>query len=90
MKKTHSEIKTKEVIILDSYTCDKCGTDLIKEIDGWNAYSVDWFKMKTGMDYGDGGRGINYKLDLCEECAKKLLSLLILNDYKIYEEEWER
>jgi len=89
MRVTHDEERMKEVTILDSLTCDKCGKDMMYEHDPYNAYYSNWFEMRTGTDYPSYNFGIDYKLDLCEDCAKKLLALLILNDYKVYEKEWD-
>lgn len=78
---------TEERKTLDKSYCDKCAR-LIK-YENHTAYKSDWFRVTFGTNYPEGGNGVDKVMDLCEECARKLVEILSANGYEIRDEEWE-
>lgn len=70
---------------LDKVTCDKCTKD-IKTLSG-EVFEYDWFKMKTGSVYFDGGSMVEYKMDLCQSCSEKAIEILKDNGFDITERD---
>lgn len=89
IKETKMVTKPREETYLVSLTCDKCDREMMYDHEPYNPYNNEWFKMTTGMSFPEGGSGKSHKLDLCEECAKKMLELLKENGYKVYEVDWD-
>jgi len=64
-------------------TCDKCGKEIKKET--YNAYNEDWFEIKEGHIYPEGGCFSGYKMELCEDCSHELVEILKFNGFNIQE-----
>ncbi len=85
MKKVKSIKEIKVVKYIEAVYCDKCGKKI--ERNSYNHYDYDWFKLFFGEGTEDGGGGIEYTMELCEDCSKKLITTLKSLGYVIREEE---
>ena len=86
MKVEKFEEKLQKVRVEHYYVCDKCNKRII--IKTHNDFDFQ-FKCNTGRSSTDGGNGILYELNLCEECVMELFRLLRENKYNIQSEEWD-
>ncbi len=80
-------IPSRVVKQLDSLICDKCD----QEIDetAYSAYDADWFELREGSSFPEGGSGTSIVMELCQECSEDLVDLLHKNGYKTRKEEWD-
>jgi hypothetical protein len=85
MKHYEIRVETREFEHFLNSTCDKCGVQIYPK--SYDAYEEDWFQVKEGNIYPEGGHYIEQKMDLCKSCSYKLIELLIQQGYKIRTEE---
>ena len=65
--------------------CDKCGNRVHKERFELFEFQLEY---RTGTHYPEGGSEDEWSLDLCQECAPKLLKILQDNGFKPRHKEW--
>jgi hypothetical protein len=75
-----------DVTIENYFLCDKCNQKI--EHENYNAFECN-FIHKTGSNYPSGGSGEKKEMDLCEECAVELVTLLRTNGYRVNDSEWD-
>ena len=78
----------REVTVKDETFCDKCGVDVKKGVDTYDAYECE-VRIKTGNNYPEGGTGEECTVDLCKKCSNGFLQLLEDNGYKVNEKDWD-
>lgn len=70
-------------------TCDRCGEDVEKGRDRFDAFEVE-LQMKTGDSYSDCGSGRYLRADCCEKCFKEVVvPALEAAGFTFQEEEWD-
>lgn len=86
VEKTEKRIVEQEIVI-ESYTvCDRCNEKIVK--NGFDQFHCR-IEYKTGFQYPEGGNGDISTVDLCQDCADDLITLLKENGYRINENEWD-
>jgi hypothetical protein len=88
MQVIKKEKQMKEVdVTIESYTlCDKCNEKI--KTGRYNAFKCE-FIHKTGSSYPEGGSGEKQEMELCQNCAVKLVDLLRANGYRVTDSEWD-
>lgn len=86
MKIEKTEKRLVEVIVEKYTLCDKCGEKVSK--DNFDAFNFN-LEYHTGENYPEGGSGEKTTLDLCIECAPKLIELLNNNGFKTNAKDWD-
>lgn len=86
MKIRKTEMRLTEVPTESYELCDKCGEKIT--MDAYDAFEFD-FEYKIGQAYPEGGGGEKYTLDLCIDCAKKVIILLEQNGFRVQHSEWD-
>jgi hypothetical protein len=82
MKKEYEVVKT--VKYCDTY-CDRCEEKIA--IAHNDAFRFDW-NFATGTNYGNDADGQEYKLDLCQACALKAVTLLREHGFNVRGQSW--
>ena len=71
IKNQMTEVKTTTIF------CDKCNNEIIKEC--YNSFGCT-IRLRVGEYYGSHFDGDDYRVDLCEPCAKFVFHELLPNN----------
>ena len=75
MKKSHNEIVTKEMSVIDDIICNKCGKST-KHGDGKFA-CFEGTTLRACFGYGSNKDGLIECFDLCDDCFDEIINTFI-------------
>lgn len=87
MKKTHKEIISREIEVLDGYFCDRCGGEI--DTGGSFEYWNSRFHITQGNHYPEGDFREVEEAHFCESCAYDIKQILIDNGVTFEERDYD-